>query len=925
MESKDHGESEQFGICRRLFSFFVTGMAFHRWKRFIDKRPILGEDTVEGTMTGLAQVGEANKEGTLSVLQEVNEQGTPAQVPKLVAQEESDHKNEEKEKTEEEKEKEKKEMKKEKGKVEVPAIVKDVTVKNNNNNKDGVSGSVQGPIKDAIAAPSMVAEKVAGVGAVGGSTGAVARRKTRTRTKKSVSFKDEKDDPNEAQKRKEKEERKEKQEGVPQKQAMDMNSKFQKFIDDKKQAMRLKMQLFGLNEFVITPYSQMRLRYHVAAIRCHAEAELAFPFGYSSCSFDDQNRSLEAMPGCSIRAIWILNNQPSVVFSRRFPVVEKRWRLACDREKKSWTEENLADTVLPPLPTDSELVSAFLERKEKDGSSRGFGIRLPQSVLGSDSWADDPITRHIISVCINKEEKGQNLLWPLVLHKKIHHYILVLPLVEPHHLKAYIKMRGKSDCGNSIGVEESLSSLLIDLPCITGAFMVAHALGDVISGDLVEPEVVSSLSPTVGGLLDSLTGSIGISSISARAKPVAAPVASSNTSGTAAIGSNLSDTTKSTSRPIDKDALRTFINISMPFGTPLDLNYSNVSAMKVNGFASSDLPPADLKQPAWKPYLYRGKQKMFFTIHETVYASMYDRDEIPDTISVSGQINCRAELEGLPDVSFPLTGLNAANIEVLSFHPCAQVPEQGVDKQALMFSPPLGNFVLMCYQASCGLGPPIKGFYQLSMVSEDEGAFLFKLRLMEGFKAPLTMEFCTVTMPFPRRRVVLFDGNPSIGTISTTEHSVEWKIIPSGRGITGKSIEATFPGTIRFASRPIQTLPNAVRAVQGDVLEEDSDAEPENSSNMINIEDFLMERMNKDLASVDLEEPFCWQAYNYAKVSFKIVGGTLSGMAVDPKSVGIYPTVKAPVELSMQVLSGDYLLWNTLGKCPWAVSPKVSS
>ncbi|XP_038722956.1 AP-5 complex subunit mu-like [Tripterygium wilfordii] len=38
--------------------------------------------------------------------------------------------------------------------------------------------------------------------------------------------------------------------------------------------------------------------------------------------------------GCSIRALWILdNNLDAVVFSRRFPVVEKRWRTACDSER----------------------------------------------------------------------------------------------------------------------------------------------------------------------------------------------------------------------------------------------------------------------------------------------------------------------------------------------------------------------------------------------------------------------------------------------------------------------------------------------------------------------------------------------------------------------------------------------------------------
>uniref|UniRef100_A0A5B7B9A0 Putative AP-5 complex subunit mu isoform X2 n=1 Tax=Davidia involucrata TaxID=16924 RepID=A0A5B7B9A0_DAVIN len=452
--------------------------------------------------------------------------------------------------------------------------------------------------------------------------------------------------------------------------------------------------------------------------------------------------------------------------------------------------------------------------------------------------------------------------------------------------------------------------------------MVSHAIGDIITGDVLEPEVVVSASPSVGGLLDSLTGSIGISGISARAKPVAAPVAASTTSSTAVSGAVTLDAPKIGSRPLDKDALRTFVSSSMPFGTPLDLSYSNISAIKTYGFAPSDLPPADRKQPAWKPYLYKGKQRMLFTIQETVHAAMYDRDEIPDSISISGQVNCRAELEGLPDVSFPLTGLDTTRIEVLSFHPCAQVPEHGVDKQAVMFSPPLGNFVLMRYQAFCGIGPPVKGFYQLSMVSENEGAFLFKLRLLEGYKAPLTLEFCNVTMPFPRRRVVSFDGMPSIGTVSTTEHSVEWKIITSGRGVSGKSIEATFPGTVRFAPWQTQRLPSS-GSVLGSVVDEDSDTETEAANNMVNVEEFLLERMSKDLQSVDLEEPFCWQAYNYAKVSFKMVGASLSGMTIDPKSVSIFPTVKAPVEFSTQVTSGDYILWNTLGKCPFAATAKV--
>ncbi|KAL3749291.1 hypothetical protein ACJRO7_010404 [Eucalyptus globulus] len=277
------------------------------------------------------------------------------------------------------------------------------------------------------------------------------------------------------------------------------------------------------------------------------------------------------------------------------------------------------------------------------------------------------------------------------------------------------------------------------------------------------------------------------------------------------------------SRPLNKDAIRTYISSSMPF---------------------ADLPPADVKQPAWKPYLYQGKQKILFTIHETVAAALYDRDEIPDSISVSGQVNCRAELEGLPDVSLPLTGLNSSHIESLSFHPSAQVPEPGADKQSVMISPLLGNFVLMHYQASCGLGRPIKGFYQLSMVFEDEDAFLFRLSLIEGYKAPLTMDFFS----FLVKRIIAVDGTPSVGTISTTEHSVEWKLLVSGRGLFRKSIEATFPGTVKFAPWQIQRLP-------------------------------------------------------FTKIIFRkhgrgrqIAGASLSGISIDPKSVKIYFSVKAPME-----------------------------
>lgn len=50
---------------------------------------------------------------------------------------------------------------------------------------------------------------------------------------------------------------------------------------------------------------------------------------------------------------------------RRFPVVERKWHLACKRENESLNEESLGYSVLPLLPTDAELATAFVKRKNR--------------------------------------------------------------------------------------------------------------------------------------------------------------------------------------------------------------------------------------------------------------------------------------------------------------------------------------------------------------------------------------------------------------------------------------------------------------------------------------------------------------------------------------------------------------------------------
>eukprot|EP00249_Psilotum_nudum_P020198 c27600_g1_i1 orf=232-2142(+) len=632
------------------------------------------------------------------------------------------------------------------------------------------------------------------------------------------------------------------------------------------------------------------------------------------------------MLGCGIRALWVLNQSNHVLFSRRFPTVDRQWRVACRRQRIQ-DNSGTSNSLLVLLPSDNQLVQALVDKKARDGSIQGTGIHDTDSVEGSDSWVDDPITRHIISLQVLSMEEGASsaLLWPLILLLKGQFQILVLPLVQPRHMVAYNDLCWRAGCGSPMELKEDnqqfqgLSSMLLGLPCITGAFVVAKTIGDIVMGDAAEAEVLFNAGACTGGSLDSLTVGIGITNTASRGKAAAPPISGAATAVAtvaASATSTLVGSSKGNLRPADKDVLRNFISSSMPFGTPLDLSVLNLSSLRINGFSALDIPPTDQKQPAWKPYLYKGKQKILLTIAETVTAALYDRDDVLDMLSLSGQINCRADLEGIPDVSLSIACPSSTKYESFTFHPCAQASEHFLDKQTLNFSPPMGSFVLARYLASSSNSrPPVQGFYQLSMVSEDEGAFLFKLRLMEGYKAPFTMEYCFLSIPFPRQRILALDGNPSMGTISVSDHLVEWKIVVSGRGLS-KNTEATFPGTIKFGQMLDLKMPNKHRKAIHYYHGEEFNPEIEADSETAKGQDLFQEKMSKgdaNLAAVDLDEPFCWEAYSYAKVSFKVNGGTMTGISLDSKSLSIYPAVKVPCECSSQVLSGEYIFWNENG------------
>lgn len=85
------------------------------------------------------------------------------------------------------------------------------------------------------------------------------------------------------------------------------------------------------------------------------------------------------------------------------------------------------------------------------------------------------------------------MLWPLILHVKGPYCILVLPLVEAKHVKAYERLYKRSDCGTAIGMDPNLSSLLLDLPSITGYGMLpAEIIMVLLQATLSSGFIVSS-------------------------------------------------------------------------------------------------------------------------------------------------------------------------------------------------------------------------------------------------------------------------------------------------------------------------------------------------------------------------------------------------------------------------------------------------
>eukprot|EP00897_Mesotaenium_endlicherianum_P007389 jgi/Mesen1/6679/ME000343S05854 len=470
--------------------------------------------------------------------------------------------------------------------------------------------------------------------------------------------------------------------------------------------------------------------------------------------------------------------------------------------------------------------------QDRQQSSPAAVLRGASSVPGDAAWLDDPIACHVIALSVphkggeNKDESAPPpILWPLLLHRKGPFWILVLPLVHPRHLAAYDVLRWQPDCGGSgrghgsePGGHRSLSSLLLDLPAVTGGFAVAHAAGNLIGEDsALEAQAGGSVGAGVATAGSSMAALLGMPTPGRPSKlPAAAMAASASFNAPSIIAKN---------HEFDSVAMWR----AVVAGCPVDLNPITLEMARCQMFGgAAEGAAGEQKQPAWKPLPLPGgvrqQKRLQLTLCETISAALYDRDDVADIVLVSGKLKCRAELEGLPDVTVTLATPPKACLQSLVVHLCCQAPDTVSAATSLIFSPPPGTFELAHYGARLAapaLGgstaasqpppPPVTGFYQIQMVSENEGALLIKLKLMEGYRAPAVMEACSLVVPFARRKVVGLEGVPSLGQVATLENALEWRIVLPGKGLQagrlggGGGVEASLSGTLTFG--PLQDVP----------------------------------------------------------------------------------------------------------------------
>ncbi|EGC31352.1 hypothetical protein DICPUDRAFT_156811 [Dictyostelium purpureum] len=364
-------------------------------------------------------------------------------------------------------------------------------------------------------------------------------------------------------------------------------------------------------------------------------------------------------------------------------------------------------------------------------------------------------------------------------------------------------------------------------------------------------------------------------------------------------------------KPPPYPEIQIFLTNIIPFGQPIDTNFNNIKSMIRQGFPATET--FQQKRPAWKPFLHKGKQQLDFIICENIQCILYDNPSIPDVSKISGSLICKADLEGMPEVSFYfLPSPNSDSmISNLSIDSSVQTTSDITINNKISFCPPLDHFKVLSYGVSGVKAVPLRGFYQMKEISVNSVKILIQLKLNGEMNN--SFDYCLLKIPFKNRGNILqVNASPTTGTvhIDSSLKSIIWNV---GQKFTGRNLEVALPAEIVFTSNTQPPIPPTLIVSGG--------SGSQNVTAFPNLAFPIIDQSSSDVDDPLDKDPFCIGSNSYIRIFFKIQSCTLSGLNIDTKKVIIYPTTKFKLNVEREIVSNDYVIWNSLGSSKYSYQP----
>ncbi|KNC52214.1 MHD domain-containing death-inducing protein [Thecamonas trahens ATCC 50062] len=365
-----------------------------------------------------------------------------------------------------------------------------------------------------------------------------------------------------------------------------------------------------------------------------------------------------------------------------------------------------------------------------------------------------------------------------------------------------------------------------------------------------------------------------------------------------------------------------FVAFALPLGTVLTLDLPAIRKYMAHKprdlIASVQGPAAVAKIPASKPFLAksRSRQVVDIRVSESVRAVQYDVPHLADVCVVQGSLQVKALLEGVPEVTVMAPTL--AQVESLALDPAVSVFEPTTGKLSLI--PPLETLAVAQYSVPVSVpgSLPIRGFYQQSPLGPQTIHLLIQLKLC----VKADVGYCQVRIPFHNHgQITHVDLRPSAGIVNVTADRRALVWILTERWSVGNA-EVELPGTITFHGSPrLLDVDAAALAPQPPQPTPTSLALDElNAGSAVALASLAADAAAADAARTAVahlaapsDDPFCVASNAYIALDFKMTNTTLSGVHIARDAVSVYPKTRTKLNVDHELVSSDYIIWNSLG------------